>query len=130
MLARHSLAADDERDTDLILRNARLLLRHVNDLLDISRLEAGRHAPSYVRTDVAKLMIAPRREHSRKPDETHDRIERLVDGPYLELFARASRPGWDRFGNQAGLFDAGSVPTRRRPSTARSPSKAAPEGVR
>lgn len=66
--------------------------------------------------DVAKLVLAARREHSRKPDLTYERIERLVDGPYLELFARAGRPGWDRLGNQAGLFDQGSVQTRRRPS--------------
>jgi signal transduction histidine kinase len=56
MLSRHSLSDDDERDTELILRNARLLLKHVNDLLDISRLEAGKHSPAYVRTDVAKLV--------------------------------------------------------------------------
>jgi len=29
--------------------------------------------------------------HSRKPDFVRDRIERLVLGPYLELFARAAR---------------------------------------
>ena len=37
-------------------------------------------------------------------------------GAYLELFARQSRPGWDGFGNQPGLFDRGPVATRRRPS--------------
>jgi N6-adenosine-specific RNA methylase IME4 len=44
--------------------------------------------------DVRELIVAPRREHSRKPDEQYERIERLVDGPYLELFARNRRPGW------------------------------------
>jgi N6-adenosine-specific RNA methylase IME4 len=39
-----------------------------------------------------------------------------LPGPYLELFARQSRPGWDGFGNQPGLFDRGPVATRRRPS--------------
>ncbi|WGF87321.1 MT-A70 family methyltransferase [Marinivivus vitaminiproducens] len=66
--------------------------------------------------DVARVVISPRREHSRKPDEVPARIERLLAGPYLELFARSSRPGWDSLGNQAVLFDNGSVPTRRRPS--------------
>jgi len=65
-----------------------------------------------------KLLIAPRREHSRKPDETYARIERLLPGPYLELFARQSRPGWDGFGDQDELFDRGPVLTRRRPSRA------------
>jgi N6-adenosine-specific RNA methylase IME4 len=41
-----------------------------------------------------------------------------VPGPYLELFARQSRPGWDGFGNQEDLFDRGPVVTRRRPSRA------------
>lgn len=89
-------------------------------------LLATRGKPKRRATDVAKLMIAPRREHSRKPDETHERIERLVDGPYLELFARASRPGWDSLGNQPELFDAGPVRTRRRPSSGPAP-EIAPE---
>jgi N6-adenosine-specific RNA methylase IME4 len=45
-----------------------------------------------------------------------ERIERLVAGPYLELFARETAPGWHCWGNQAGLFDAGTVETRRQPS--------------
>lgn len=79
-------------------------------------LLATRGRPRRRGTDVPRLLIAPRREHSRKPEETYARVERLVEEPYLELFARASRPGWDSVGNQAGLFDRGTVPTRRRPS--------------
>ncbi|MFO1074849.1 MAG: MT-A70 family methyltransferase [Geminicoccaceae bacterium] len=79
-------------------------------------LLATRGHPRRRGTDVPRVLVAPRREHSRKPLETYERIERLVDGPYLELFARATRPGWDTFGNQAGLFDQGPVTTRRRPS--------------
>lgn len=66
--------------------------------------------------DVARVVVSPRREHSRKPDEVAARIERLLDGPYLELFARSSRDGWDSLGNQSVLFDDGPVATRRRPS--------------
>jgi len=54
--------------------------------------------------DVRQAIIAPKREHSRKPDDIHDRIERLVGGPYLELFARQSRPGWDCWGNEVDKF--------------------------
>lgn len=50
-------------------------------------------------------IIAPRREHSRKPDGIHERIERLVAGPYLELFARQTRPGWTAWGNETTKFD-------------------------
>ena len=32
-------------------------------------------------------------------------IERLVAGPYLEMFARESAPGWDAWGNETTKFD-------------------------
>ena len=76
-------------------------------------LLATKGSPKRQGRDVRRLLVSPRREHSRKPDETYGRIERLMDGPYLEMFARTSRPGWDSWGNQAGLFDAGDVETRR-----------------
>ena len=79
-------------------------------------LLATRGHPKRRAGDVPKLLIGPRREHSRKPGETYERIERLLPGPYLELFARQSRPGWDSLGNQPALFDQGAVATRRRPS--------------
>lgn len=47
------------------------------------------------------LIRAIKREHSRKPDEFVTMIERCSEGPYLELFARGDRPGWDMWGNQA-----------------------------
>jgi N6-adenosine-specific RNA methylase IME4 len=55
---------------------------------------------------VRSIIRAPRREHSRKPDEQYERIEALVDGPYLELFARQAWPNWRAWGNQVGKFDA------------------------
>lgn len=55
---------------------------------------------------VREIIDAPRREHSRKPDEQYSRIERLVDGPYLELFARQAWPGWAAWGNQVDRFPA------------------------
>jgi N6-adenosine-specific RNA methylase IME4 len=46
---------------------------------------------------------APRREHSRKPDEAYELIERIYpDLPKIELFARNARPGWQAWGNQVG----------------------------
>lgn len=47
-----------------------------------------------------------RREHSRKPDEMIDLIENLFEGPYLELFARTRREGWNAWGNQVERFAA------------------------
>lgn len=63
-----------------------------------------RGSPKRVSAAVRKLLIAPRREHSRKPDEQYERIEALVSGPYLELFARTTRPGWESWGNETDKF--------------------------
>lgn len=67
-------------------------------------LLAAKGKPKRKFADVRMLVMEPRREHSRKPDCVYDRIERLVDGPYLELFARTQRPGWTAWGNQTDKF--------------------------
>jgi N6-adenosine-specific RNA methylase IME4 len=67
-------------------------------------LLAVRGKPKRLNADVRMGIIAPRREHSRKPEGVHSRVERLVAGPYLELFARAPRTGWDVWGNQTDKF--------------------------
>ncbi len=60
--------------------------------------------PKRLNSDVRQAVVTPRREHSRKPEGIHGRIERLVAGPYLELFARQQRPGWTVWGNQTDKF--------------------------
>src|SRR5215467_5931843 len=50
-----------------------------------------RGSPKRKSAAIRQCIIEPRREHSRKPDCVYERIERLVDGPYLELFARTTR---------------------------------------
>ena len=72
--------------------------------------------PARKSKDVKRLIIDKRREHSRKPEQTYERIEKLVDGPYLELFSRKTRVKWDSWGDQVGLFDKKNPETRRRPS--------------
>lgn len=49
-------------------------------------------------------IAAPKQEHSRKPDAAYALIEACSPGPYLELFARGSRPGWTVWGNQAQAY--------------------------
>jgi N6-adenosine-specific RNA methylase IME4 len=56
-------------------------------------LAAGRRQVNFLATR--------KREHSRKPDEQYAIIESCSPGPYLELFARGTRPGWTAWGNQA-----------------------------
>ena len=71
-----------------------------------------RGKPKRLNADVRQGIRAPRREHSRKPDEQYERIERLVGGPYLEMFARQTRPGWSSWGNEVGKF-GGALPAPR-----------------
>lgn len=57
-----------------------------------------------VAADVRSVILAPRREHSRKPDEQYERIRRLFgpDVRRIELFARPPhQPGWDVWGLEA-----------------------------
>jgi N6-adenosine-specific RNA methylase IME4 len=75
-------------------------------------LLATRGKPRRRSANVRKLIVSPRREHSRKPDEVYERIEALCQGPYLEMFARFSRPGlarpgWDLWGHEAGSTEIG-----------------------
>lgn len=51
------------------------------------------------------IISTRKREHSRKPDELYDLIEACSWGPYLELFARGTRPGWSAWGNQADVYE-------------------------
>ena len=56
-------------------------------------LAAGRSQVNVIRTQ--------KREHSRKPDEMVDIIEKCSEAPRIELFARGDRDNWDMWGNQA-----------------------------
>lgn len=54
---------------------------------------------------ISSILATPLREHSRKPDESYEIIERLYpDCSYIELFARTKRDGWDAWGNEVGKF--------------------------
>lgn len=49
----------------------------------------------------SNVLWSPRSGHSRKPEAFLDLVERVSPGPYLELFARRQRLGWDTWGDQA-----------------------------
>lgn len=54
---------------------------------------------------VRSVIEGPVREHSRKPDEAYAAAEALVPGgPWLDLFSRESRPGWDAWGIEVDKF--------------------------
>jgi N6-adenosine-specific RNA methylase IME4 len=65
-----------------------------------------RGAPKRLAKDVFQVIVAPRREHSRKPDEFFPRVERYCGGPRLELFARERREGWTAWGNDVDHFQS------------------------
>jgi N6-adenosine-specific RNA methylase IME4 len=55
--------------------------------------------------DIGITISSLAREHSRKPDEMADLLRDLYDGPYLELFSRTKRRGWQVWGNETDKFE-------------------------
>ena len=53
----------------------------------------------------AKRLSKSVREIIRKPEEFYRRAQQYAAGPYLEMFSRQSRPGWDAWGLEVGKFD-------------------------
>jgi len=60
-------------------------------------LSPGRSQVNIIRTR--------KQEHSRKPIELYQICEKCSPGPYLEIFARGKKEGWDVFGNQSEDYE-------------------------
>ena len=56
LLKQEELNSHNRQDLEIIDRNARLLLKQVNDLLDVAKLEAGKIALDYTQVDLAQLI--------------------------------------------------------------------------
>lgn len=92
----HKLRKDggsDGRGVGFYFRNVTELLLFGVRGKNARTLQPGRTQVNYLGTR--------KREHSRKPDEQYPLIESCSPGPYLELFARGTRPKWASWGNQA-----------------------------
>jgi N6-adenosine-specific RNA methylase IME4 len=92
----HKLRKDggsDGRGVGFYFRNVTEILLFGVRGKNARTLQLGRTQVNYIGTR--------KREHSRKPDEQYPLIEGCSPGPYLELFARGSRPGWTGWGTQA-----------------------------
>lgn len=61
--------------------------------------------PKRLSKNVPELIIAPLREHSRKPDEAYERMVEFAEGPRCCLFAREGRPGFEIWGDEADKFN-------------------------
>jgi N6-adenosine-specific RNA methylase IME4 len=81
-------------------RGVGFYFRNVTEVLLFGTLGKGARTLAPGRRQV-NMMETRKREHSRKPDEQYDLIEACSRGPFLELFARGTRPGWTYWGNQA-----------------------------
>jgi len=55
LLGEPAVAEAQRRDLEVVLRNARTLLKHVNDLLDVAKLDAGKMTVDWARVDLSTL---------------------------------------------------------------------------
>ncbi|MEO5351964.1 MAG: MT-A70 family methyltransferase [Magnetococcus sp. XQGC-1] len=83
----------DGRGVGFYFRNTTELVLFGTRGKNARTLAAGRRQVNIIRS--------MKREHSRKPDELYEIIERCSPAPFLELFARGSRSGWMTWGSQA-----------------------------
>ena len=67
---------------------------------------ARKGKPKLASKSVRSVIMAPRREHSRKPDEAYRDAEKLAgDVKRADLFSRETRPNWDSWGAEKSKFD-------------------------
>ncbi|WP_119274049.1 MT-A70 family methyltransferase [Taklimakanibacter deserti] len=94
----------DGRGVGFYFRNVTELLLFGVKGKNARTLRPGRRQVNFLKNgqeDHDELFATRKREHSRKPDEQYQIIEGCSWGPYLEMFARGTRPDWVVWGNQA-----------------------------
>ena len=87
----------DGRGVGFYFRNVTELVLFGTRGKNARTLAPGRSQVNFLKTQ--------KREHSRKPDEFYEIVEACSPGPFLEMFARGSRPGWSTWGNQADDYE-------------------------
>jgi len=93
----HWVKTNKDKSKNLYFKTVGYLPRANNEICIL----ATKGKPKRIGTNVDRLVVADRREHSRKPDCVKDRIVELCgDLPRIELFARQKTEGWDVWGNQ------------------------------
>lgn len=50
-------------------------------------------------------MFNTKGKHSSKPDEFYNLVSEMSQPPYIDIFSRKNREGWDTYGNEVGKFD-------------------------
>ncbi|OGO52525.1 MAG: hypothetical protein A2148_08490 [Chloroflexi bacterium RBG_16_68_14] len=90
-------------------------------------LIGARGAPPCNSNEFTTAILAPRGQHSQKPDVAYGIIETISAGPYLELYARRRwNDQWTVWGNQTPGGEVGRPPRRPRPTRNPSPAPAPP----
>ena len=64
-------------------------------------LYCRRGSPETLRKIGTRWFTWPRGRHSAKPEAFIDLVEQVSPGPYVELFARRHRLGWDVWGDES-----------------------------
>jgi signal transduction histidine kinase len=72
-----------DHDLEVARRNARVLLRHVNDLLDVARVEEGRLTARHERVDLAQLVRETAAQFDVAAAERRVRLERPGPAPLV-----------------------------------------------
>lgn len=88
-------------------RGVGFYFRNVTELL-LFGVRGSMRTLSPARSQV-NMLETRKREHSRKPDEQYDLIERCSPGPYLELFARHPHDSWSIWGDESDSTPRGQV---------------------
>ncbi|MGQ0752390.1 MAG: MT-A70 family methyltransferase [Betaproteobacteria bacterium] len=83
----------DGRGVGFYFRNTTELI-----LFGIKGKNARTLSPGRRQVNIIRTM---KREHSRKPDEQYSIIESCSSGPFIELFARGTQPGWTAWGYES-----------------------------
>ncbi len=81
-------------------RGVGFYFRNVTEML-LFGIKGDKNRTLHAGRSQVNLIRSIKREHSRKPDEFIPLIESCSSAPFLELFARGDRCGWDMWGNQA-----------------------------
>ena len=106
-------------------RGVGFYFRNVTEIL-LFGIKGGSNRTLAPARSQVNLIRSIKREHSRKPDEFISLIENCSPGPYLEMFARGDRAGWDMWGNQAVASYEPTWNTYKNHTTAQSARGACP----
>lgn len=94
------------RDALFLDKDVFIALGHTSRKSTEICLLGKRGKPNRLSRSVHEVIIAARREHSRKPEAFYDRAVALYPSPAIDVFSRQARPGWYQFGDEADKFGA------------------------